>query len=169
MYWPTVLSQGGEVIVPGKSTDPVQFIDVRDIADWTIRIAEGNTSGIFNGVGPASEMSIQAFAHGAHAAFSTPVDYVYIDDYEFLESQNVQFVAPWILDSEKFHGISRADNTKAIKHGLTFRPLALTVKDTHYWWISDAVDDERRRNFSEATTSLHNRKSEIIRLWKERL
>ncbi|NNF34706.1 MAG: NAD-dependent epimerase/dehydratase family protein [Saprospiraceae bacterium] len=168
MYWPTVLSEGGEVIVPGKSDDPVQFIDVRDIADWTIRMAEEKTTGIFNGAGPASEMSIHAFAHGAHAAFSTPVEYVYIEDYDFLESQNLQFVAPWILDSEKFHGISRADNSKAIKHGLSFRPLALTLMDTHEWWLSDAVDEERKKNFSDASTSLHNRKSEIIRLWRER-
>jgi 2'-hydroxyisoflavone reductase len=64
--------------------------------------------------------------------------------------------------------MSRVDNSKAIKYGLSFRPLATSVIDTYEWWNSDAVDKERRRNFMDATSSLHNRKSEIIRLWKGR-
>ena len=39
-YWPVRLGRGGEVMVPGKSLDPVQYIDVRDVASWMIRLIE---------------------------------------------------------------------------------------------------------------------------------
>lgn len=39
-YWPVRASRGGEVLVPGNPADAVQFIDVRDLADFTIRCVE---------------------------------------------------------------------------------------------------------------------------------
>ena len=168
MYWPTSLAKGGEIIVPGRNNDPIQYIDIRDIADWSIRLAEQKTYGIFSGAGPASTMSVQAYVHGCHAAFSSPVEYIYIDDLSFLEEHNMVFVAPWILDSEKFHGISRVNNSKAINNGLTFRPLTKTVSDTYDWWYSDAVEKDRRDNFNNSPQELHNRQNEILLKWRER-
>jgi 2'-hydroxyisoflavone reductase len=39
-YWPVRLARGGEVLAPGDGSDPVQLIDARDLAEWTIRMAE---------------------------------------------------------------------------------------------------------------------------------
>ena len=39
-HWPIRLSKGGDVLVPGKKEDPVQYIDVRNVAEWCIRMAE---------------------------------------------------------------------------------------------------------------------------------
>ena len=47
------LARGGEVLAPGDGADPVQFIDARDLAEWTIRMAESPTAGVFNATGPA--------------------------------------------------------------------------------------------------------------------
>src|SRR5690606_37666223 len=47
-YWPRRIAQGGEVLVPGDGRDPVQVIDGRDLAEWTIRMAENGTTGTFN-------------------------------------------------------------------------------------------------------------------------
>jgi len=38
IHWPIRLSREGEVLVPGKKDDPVQFIDVRDVAQFMIRL-----------------------------------------------------------------------------------------------------------------------------------
>ena len=59
--------------------------------------------------------------------------------HDFLRENNVFFQAPWILDAEKFHGISRVNNEHSIKNGLTFRPLEKTIVDTNNWWNSDNV------------------------------
>ena len=39
-YWPVRIANGGEVLAPGTPTDPVQIIDARDLAEWTIRLVE---------------------------------------------------------------------------------------------------------------------------------
>src|SRR5439155_228367 len=42
-YWPVRIDRGGEVLAPGNPGDPVQFIDARDLAEWTIRMAENRS------------------------------------------------------------------------------------------------------------------------------
>src|SRR5438477_4223553 len=57
-YWPVRIDRGGEVLAPGNPSDPVQFIDGRDLAEWTIRMAENRETGIYNATGPAKEFGI---------------------------------------------------------------------------------------------------------------
>ncbi|NNC70242.1 MAG: NAD-dependent epimerase/dehydratase family protein [Flavobacteriaceae bacterium] len=166
LYWPTQLSKGDDLVVPGKEDDPVQYIDVRDIADWTIRMIENKTTGTYNGVGPKSEMSVTTFAEKAHKALESKSKIIPIDDHDFLRENNVLFQAPWVLDSEKFHGISRVNNEHSIANGLTFRPLDKTLVDTHKWWNSDAVSQERKEKFLNDKNELHNRQAKLIEKWK---
>lgn len=166
MYWPLRLAKGGAIILPGKATDPVQFIDVRDIADWMIRLIETATTGTFNGAGPASAMTMPAYVYGAHAAFGSKVDFVPIDDYAFLEENNIPFMAPWILPGEKFRGMSRVNIDKSVANGLTYRPLATTTKDVHDWWYSEAVTQERRDKFRNNEGGMIQREAAIIKAWR---
>ena len=169
MYWPTRLAKGGDVIIPGRPEDPVQFIDVRDIAEWMIRLIENNTSGTYNGVGPASVMGISAFAYGSHAAFSSRVNFVNINDYDFLKAHKLFYQVPWIQETEKYYGTSRVNIEAAVKSGLTFRPLAKSMKDTYDWWYSDAVTEKRRAEFESDPKELHNRQQELIQQWKDHI
>src|SRR5437773_7261236 len=57
-YWPVRIDRGGEVLAPGKPNDPVQFIDARDLAEWTIRMAENRETGIYNATGSAKPLEI---------------------------------------------------------------------------------------------------------------
>src|SRR5690242_1284476 len=60
-YWPVRLARGGEVLAPGRRDDPVQFIDVRDLAEFMVHLLEEKRSGIYNVVGPRSPMTVSAF------------------------------------------------------------------------------------------------------------
>ncbi len=51
-YWPARLARGGEVLAPGYPEDPVQFIDVRDLAQWIVHAAQCRLTGIYDGTGP---------------------------------------------------------------------------------------------------------------------
>lgn len=51
-YWPARLARGGEVLAPGSPEDAVQFIDVRDLAQWIAHAAEIGLTGIYDGIGP---------------------------------------------------------------------------------------------------------------------
>ncbi len=165
VHWAIRLAKGGETLIPGKQTDTVQYIDVRDLARWMIHLMENRIAGTFNGAGPASPMSPAAFVHGAHGAFGTPISYTYIDDYDFLKAQNLRFLCPWVMPDGVYAGMCRADNTKALANGLTITPLAKTMEDLQTWWYSDAVSEERRANLL-AKHDIVIREEAIIKAWK---
>ena len=167
LHWTLRMERGGEVLVPGKLTDAVQYIDVRDLAKFMITLLENKTAGTFNGVGPASRMSPLAFAHGTHAAFGTPVSYVYANDYEFLKENNLRFMCPWVMPEGKFKGMVYASNEKSLEAGLTISPLAKTTSDIKDWWYSEAVEEERRKKFMEDAASIMQTESELIAAWKK--
>src|SRR3982751_5334321 len=90
-YWPVRMARGGEVLAPGDGSDPVQFIDARDLAEWTIRVAESRTSGTFNATGPAQPMTMREMLAGIAAAVRSDARLVWVPA-EFLEAQKV---SPW--------------------------------------------------------------------------
>ena len=47
-YWPHRLARGGEILAPGPPDRLAQFVDVRDLAEWTIEAVERGLSGVFN-------------------------------------------------------------------------------------------------------------------------
>ena len=167
-YWPVRLARGGEVMIPGRPADPVQYIDVRDLTAWMIRLIEENASGTFNAAGPASATGMHQFVHGVHAVFSTPVEFVSVDDYEFLTEHRVLDAVPWIMPVGDNHGSARASKQRALARGLTFTPLADSMRDLYEWWLSDAVPEERRATLTAAATSLMAREPEILAAWRSR-
>lgn len=166
-YWPVRLAKGGEIMVPGKSTDPVQYIDVRDVSHWMIRLIEQRAAGTYNAVGPASATDMQQFVYGAHAAFSSAASFVSIPDYEFLTAHKVPYIVPWIMPVGENVGSSRASNQLAIQNGLTFTPLAQSVRDIYEWWNSEAVTEERRIKLEKGEKSIMAREAAILAAWKK--
>ena len=59
-YWPVRLDRGGDALAPGDGSDPVQFVDARDLAEWTVRVAEARSLGTFNAMGPAERLTSDA-------------------------------------------------------------------------------------------------------------
>jgi 2'-hydroxyisoflavone reductase len=165
-YWPVRLARGGEVLLPGRPNDPVQYIDVRDLSAWMIRLIEEDAAGTFNAVGPASPTGMHQFAHGVHAAFSTAVTFVPIEDYGFLTEQRVLDAIPWIMPVGDNYGSARVDNGRALQRGLTFTPLADSMRDLYEWWLTGAVSAERRARLTTDPGSLMAREPEILAAWR---
>ncbi|MEM9837233.1 MAG: NAD-dependent epimerase/dehydratase family protein [Bacteroidota bacterium] len=167
-YWLARLKRGGDIIIPGRPDEVVQYIDVRDLAEWMIRLLENKAAGTYNGSGPGFPMTTNAFVHGVHASYSSPVNYVQIDDTEFLKAHSIIGIQPWVIQLPEYAGMSQSDNHKAIAAGLTFRPLSETVNDTQGWWDSEAVAKERRGNILTNERSLMTREKEILEQWRRR-
>lgn len=141
-YWPVRLARGGEVLAPGRRSDPVQLIDVRDLAEFMVRLVEDDRPGIYNAVGPRTPMTMEQFLEAARQAVDPAVKYTWIEDYAFLEAHEIQDSVPWVmLKGNDLHHMS-ASNDRAVAAGLGFRPLADTVRDTLAWWPS--VPEARR-------------------------
>lgn len=167
-YWPVRLEKGGEVMVPGKVDDPVQYIDVRDVAQWMIRLIENKNAGTFNAVGPASATGMMQFVYGAHAAFSSEATFVNIPDYDFLLKNNVPYSVPWIMPTGENFGSARTSNAFSVRNGLTYTPLAKSCNDIVEWWYSDAVSEERRAKLATSKDSLMAREKAILKAWSKR-
>ena len=166
IHWPIRLSKGGETLIPGREDDPVQYIDVRDVAEWMIRLAEEKNTGTYNAVGPKNMQGMHAFAEEAKNTFDVETTFVKIDDYDFLKANKVYYIVPWIMPTGTNKNSARISNDKAKKNGLTFRPLVESIKDTHDWWYSDAITQAQRDEYELSPKSILVREKSIIEKWK---
>jgi 2'-hydroxyisoflavone reductase len=149
-YWPVRVMRGGEIMVPGKPDQQVQYIDVRDLSEWMIRVLENGTTGTFNAVGPARRQTMQEFVYGLASLTSAPLSWTWIQDEDWLQkypltklpdgkTEGLTEAVPWIMPLPDELGHMKANGAKAIAAGLTFRTLAVTAADTIAWRASDAV------------------------------
>lgn len=171
-YWPQRLAKGGEVLAPGKADDPVQMVDVRDLAAFYVKLLEDGKSGIYNAAGPRSPLMVRDFYKQAAAALNARVTFVYVDDYDFLTEHKIGDCVPWIMLRGNDYGHTSAKNDRAVAAGLTFRPIANTVRDTFTWW-SAVVTEERRKNAVLATAPNHfaivpDQEAAALAAWKAR-
>ena len=135
-YWPVRLTRGGEILAPGDGSDPVQFINARDLAEWTVRMAEQRTTGVFNASGPALPITIQQML--AETAQGVQVDPKIVWAPEpFLKANQVSAwgdMPVWIPGRGETFGFHRRDIRRAIAEGLTYRPLPLIAANTLAWF-----------------------------------
>lgn len=162
-YWPHRVAQGGEMLVPGDGTDPVQIIDGRDLGEWMVRLAEAGTTGTFNAVGPDYTLTTDAMLHGCQAVTGGRVTYTHVDN-AFLEAQKVELPI-WVSDDAgPFAGYGAVSNARAIRAGLSFRPLATTVADLMTWFR--ALPAERQATLRAGIT--REREAELLKAWHAR-
>jgi 2'-hydroxyisoflavone reductase len=141
-YWPQRLARGGEVLAPGKADDPAQIIDVRDLAEFMVKLIEDRRGGTYNVAGPRTALTARSFYQQAAAALDAKVKFTYVDDYAFLAEHKIEEAIPWAMLKGNDYGMMSIKNDRAIAAGLSFRPLATTVRDTLAWWPT--VPEERR-------------------------
>ncbi len=135
-YWPVRLARGGDVLAPGDGTDPAQVIDARDLAEWTIRMGEAGTFGVFNATGPARPITMRALL-GAVASGIGAKPAITWAPTAFLEAQNVSAwrdMPVWVPGQGDTAGFARRSIARALGAGLTFRPLTETAADTLAWF-----------------------------------
>lgn len=165
-YWPVRIDRGGEVMGPGDPTDPVQFIDVRDLASWMIHMVERRVGGTYNATGPIRPLSIAEMLYGIRAVTSVDVFFTWVPA-SFLEEQQVRpwsDMPVWIPPTGEMRGFSRFDCKKALAQGLSFRPLADTARDTLNWF--KGLPEERRSHLRSGLKQ--EREVEVLSLWHAR-
>jgi 2'-hydroxyisoflavone reductase len=137
LYWPVRASLGGVMIVPGAPADPIQIIDVRDVADWIVHCLEESVLGTYNVTGPAQPLSMKGMVEGVRTGTASQVEFVWIDN-DFLEARGAQggqfpLYAPPKGESA---GLHRCNCARARARGLIFRPLPETARACLDWYRS---------------------------------
>jgi len=159
-YWPVRVARGGEVLAPGNGLDPVQIIDVRDLAEWILHAVDARLLGTFNATGPEKPMTMRDMLEackrvsGSNATFTwAPAD--------FLEHQKVAAwsdLPTWLPAEGETQAACRIHNEKAVKEGLRFRSIEDTARTTLAWF--QTLPPERQAKLRAGLSAA--RESEVL-------
>lgn len=168
-YWPLRIDRGGEVLAPGNPNDPTQIIDARDLSEFIIRLAEDKVIGTFNATGPRSPLTMAEMLYGCRAvsSASNEVSFTWADA-AFLQEQKVRGwsdMPTWLPPGPDNQGWGRVSIDRALGKGLTFRPLAVTVRDTIDWFKK--LPAERQATIRSGLKP--EREREVLAAWHARV
>ncbi|MDA8117472.1 MAG: NAD-dependent epimerase/dehydratase family protein [Actinomycetota bacterium] len=132
-WWVERVARGGRILAPGPAGNPFQIIDARDLAAFLARITHDRTEGVFNAAGPASPITFgDVLATMAETLAPAGTGFHWVEATPLLEAgvrPGVDFPL-WEAEDES-RLILTADSSRAIAAGLSLRPLAETIADTH--------------------------------------
>ncbi len=124
--WPRRMAKGGRVLAPGDPGDPLQFIDVRDLARWLVAAATAGFSGIFNVTG--RPVAFVDFLNDC-AVPGVDAELVWVPSARLLEAG----LDPWMgiqlwIGASGWEAANTVDVSRALGSGLRYRPIAETIE-----------------------------------------
>jgi 2'-hydroxyisoflavone reductase len=162
-YWPWRLAGGGRVLAPGSPHTPIQFIDVRDLAAWMLRLIQVGATGAFNATGPSDGATFGELLDTCRWISGEEAAIEWVDE-RFLEHEAVQ---PWVelplwipTHDPQTRGFHAVDTARAQATGLKTRPLAVTVNDILEAGVPP-LDDKRR-----AGKLTRERERDLLAVWQ---
>jgi len=183
-YWPVRASEGGTMIAPGSGNDFIQYIDVRDLGDFTIGCIERKNMGAYNGISPASERTskdmIDSAVRVAKNKLDVQTEAEWIDS-EFLESNGIQawqHMPVWVPNSEEgYEGQGQLSTAKSIKAGLKTRPIDDTAWNALNYYLvrgeeikADKCEEYYVKWRKQTRGGLDAKKEkEVLKLWIARM
>ena len=155
-YWPHRVARGGEVVAPAPPDERVQFVDVRDLADWLVTLCETRRPGVFNAVHPG--LPWEQLLETCREVTASNAKLVWVDG-DFLLEQGVEqwMGLPMWMHEEEWRGMHMADVSRALEAGLAFRPLEETIRAT-----LDEAETTGEAGLSP------QREREVLEAWKAR-
>lgn len=163
-YWLRTCAQNDQVIAPAPGDDPVQFIDVRDLARWILDSVTVSRNGVYNIAGTPVEM--RQLLEACQQVTGSTADLVWVDP-EFLLSNEVGIFTElplWIpVANDPEPGFFQISTEKAVADGLLVRPLNDTLAAAWRWYQSAFFDDTQFPHNGWGMSSA--RHSELLKKW----
>jgi 2'-hydroxyisoflavone reductase len=169
-YWPARAARGGRFIAPGKPSDPLQWIDARDLAAFAIDTLERRVTGTFNAVSAPGRFTMGGLVDASVAAAQASVgpkdapQPVWLPS-EFLAAQQVQpwsDMPVWVPSEGDSAGFAATRMQRAAVAGLNIRALDDTVRDTLRWHLARPAAEQTTLKAGIAPT----RETEVLAAWK---
>lgn len=161
-YWPYRAAQGGEMLAPGEPDQRIQFIDVRDLAEWIVRMVEAGKTGIYNATGPDYPLTTGQFLEACKSVTGSDVRFTWVSEkllVPYIEEMQVN-LQPWVPG--EYAGMRATNCNKAFKDGLTFRPLANTIHETLAWKTASPTAGEMLSGLKA------EQEKQLLQKWHER-
>jgi 2'-hydroxyisoflavone reductase len=134
-YWPVRVARGAEMLAPGTPRDPIQFIDVRDLADFMRLCVERSIAGRFNLCNPPGAVTMGALLETSKRIAKSDATFTwasqpFLEQHKALESGEIPI---WSPTTGPEAGAALVSSARAVGQGLRFRDLETTVRDTLAW------------------------------------
>lgn len=134
-YWPWRVARGGEMFAPGTPSDPIQFIDVRDFAEFMRLSVEQRIAGRYNMCNPAGAVTMGDLLETSMRVTKADTKLrwaplKFLEENKLLESGEL---TTWSPPSGEYAGASLVSSARAVGKGLRFRDLQTTVRDLLAW------------------------------------
>ena len=142
--WIARTAEGGDMVAPGRPSDPVQFVDVRDVAAFVADRALSTAPGRLNLAGPRRPATMgRLLASCARAAAVDPeLTWVSASRVSAAGLDPAVHLPLWHASDDPRRGIARLDPHRARGAGFRPRRLQNTVQDTADWW--NTLPEQRR-------------------------
>jgi 2'-hydroxyisoflavone reductase len=166
-YWVARVAKGGEVLAPDSPDFLVQYIDVRDLGEWIVRIAEARTAGIYNATG--QPVRLGTLLETCQRVSQSGATFTYIDGQFLLEHE----VGPWnelpMWLPPDMAALNMTNVSKAVADGLTFRPIEDTVRATLEWNATRPAQHPGKMGIDVPKAGLDPEKeTRVLQAWKAR-
>lgn len=158
-YWPARVARGGEVLAPDLPDKGVQFIDVRDLAAWTVQSTEARLHGPYNATGPDGRLTMGKFLQTCRDVSGSDAEFTWVSEQFLLENEVGPYMEMPLWVPAEYAGFNSFNCQKAIAAGLTFRPLAETIQDTLDWQTTRPADHKWRAGLTA------EREAELLEKW----
>jgi len=165
-YWPVRTSRGGEMLAPGTASDPVQFIDVRDLADFMRLCVERRIGGTYNLCNAPRSVSMGALLDSSKKISQADTHFVWADA-AFLEQQHLtesRELPIWSPPTGETAGVALISPARAIAQGLRFRSLETTITDLLAWHRQRPAAQQQKLRAGLSS----ERETELLALLKSR-
>lgn len=140
LWWLRRISLGGDVLAPGPPDLAMQYIDVRDLAEWIVACAQVGTAGAFNAVSPLAFTTFGEVLSECVRQTQSAAKLVWVTP-GFVAQQGIMAWSelPFWLPPDEAGPHYSADSSRAAAAGLFCRALADTVADTWAWLEAGGV------------------------------
>lgn len=135
-WWLTRIARGGPVLAPGPRELPLQYVDIRDLAEWILGAVERELSGAYNLLSPRGHTTMGELLDTCVAVTGADAELRWTDPEVVLGAG----IEPWTQlpvwvppESDMHDALHGADMSRAVAAGLRCRPVAETVADTWRW------------------------------------
>lgn len=134
-YWVRRLAAGGDVVAPAPPFQPVQYVDVRDLAHWLADAIAQGRSGEFNAACPERQWTLETVLSTIQQVCGGAVQLHWLAEDFLLEAGVEPWIELplWLPARDRLRGFARMDCRKIERAGLVCRPLAETVADLLAW------------------------------------
>ncbi|MEU0488620.1 NAD-dependent epimerase/dehydratase family protein [Nocardiopsis sp. NPDC006139] len=137
-WWLNRIARGGPFPAPGPADLPIQYVDARDLAAWTLDATEAGLSGPFNLVSPPGHATVGELIDACVAATGSGAEPVWLtpEQVAAAEVEPWSQLPVWLPPGELHDSLHGNDVSKAVAAGLRCRPVAETAADTWEWLVS---------------------------------